>query len=245
MDAVSSLSMANARDTVLVGGFWSSLPIDYLLRITGTTDLRVSKARSLPAPEPGHPLETALLVRTMRLNCLTRAYEDLWDDLYSEEWRQEQWAVEWPRIASLGVAASEWNTRTPLRTEYERRAALVEVDALVAVWLGLSAEQLCAIYRARFPQLYGYESATWFDAQGAKIAANWNSYGSKQTKGDYERLREHLRAPQKVAAPDGYDEPFYKADREAEYRQAHAVFSERLERAKAEGWTPDGGAPSE
>ena len=33
--------------------------------------------------------------------------------------------------------------------------------------------------------------------------------------------------------PEGYTPPFYKADRVAEYRQAHAVFSERLRRAQA------------
>ncbi|MEV0597630.1 hypothetical protein [Nonomuraea cavernae] len=32
---------------------------------------------------------------------------------------------------------------------------------------------------------------------------------------------------------DGYEAPFYKADREAEYRQAHAVFAERLQQAQA------------
>ncbi|WP_149263574.1 class I SAM-dependent DNA methyltransferase [Actinomadura sp. K4S16] len=244
VDSVNSMILDSPRATALVAGFWSALSVDYLLRITGTSDLRVSKARNMPAPRSGHPLEIPLLLRTLRLNCLTRAYGELWEHLYSHEWRQEKWAVKWHIFSALGAVGPKWDSGTPLRTEAQRRAALVEIDALVAVWMGLSAEQLVAMYRARFPQLFGYESDMWFDVEGAKIAANWNSYGTKQTKDAYERLCGHLRDPESVPPPAGYRAPFYKADREAEYRAAHAVFSERLERAKAEGWTPDGGGSS-
>jgi hypothetical protein len=43
----------------------------------------------------------------------------------------------------------------------------------------------------------------------------------------------HLDPEINGPVPDGYTAPFYKADREAEYRQAHAVFSERLRQAEA------------
>ena len=39
--------------------------------------------------------------------------------------------------------------------------------------------------------------------------------------------------------PEGYTAPFYKADREAEMRAAHAVFQARLDAAMARGeWDP-------
>ncbi|MBA9002704.1 Eco57I restriction-modification methylase domain-containing protein [Thermomonospora cellulosilytica] len=239
--SVHSLALPDNRGTALVAGFWAALPVDYLLRITGTTDLQTTNTKSMPAPESGHPLEVPLLLRTLRLNCLTSAYADLWEELYGHDWRREQWAVSWPGMPALGAVGPAWDGATPLRTERERRAALVEIDALVAVWLGLSADQLVTIYRSRYPQLFGYESAMWFDATGAKIAENWNSYGSRQTKEDYKRLQDHLEDPGSVPPPEGYVPPFYKADREAEYRQAHAVFSERLRRAEAEGWSAEGG----
>jgi hypothetical protein len=86
--------------------------------------------------------------------------------------------------------------------------------------------------------LSDYEAQIWFDANGRKIAANHNTYGYGQTKEHYLQLMAHLEDPEKVALPDGYEAPFYKADREGEYRQAHAVFSERLRQAEEAGWSP-------
>jgi hypothetical protein len=117
----------------------------------------------------------------------------------------------------------------------------VELDALVALWLGISAEQLVAIYRSRYPVLSDYEARIWFDANGRKIAGNHNTYGYGQTKQQFEQLMAHLDSEVNGPVPEGYTGPFYKADREGEYRQAHAVFAERLRQAEADGWRPDGG----
>jgi hypothetical protein len=73
---------------------------------------------------------------------------------------------------------------------------------------------------------------------GRKIAGNWNTFGSGQTKEHWKQFELYLEDPDKNPPPDGYAPPFYMADRIAEYRQAHAVFSERLRQATAgEGGT--------
>jgi hypothetical protein len=229
--------MLNSRATALVAGLFAAIPIDYLLRIAGRTHFRISDVKSMPALEEGHPLAIPLMVRTLRLNCLTTAYADLWSELYEEGWRDEPWAVVWPRIAPLGEISPSWERSTPLRTEYERRAALVEIDALVAVWLGITGDQLEAIYPARYPVLGDYEDVTYFDATGRKLAGNWNTFGTGQTKEHWQQFQHYLEDPATSPVPDGYTPPFYKADRVAEYRQAHAVFSERLRNAQGEGDT--------
>jgi hypothetical protein len=226
--AVRSMAALTVEETSLIAGFWSALPIDYLMRITGTEHLDVARARVTPAPTIGHPLARPLILRTLRLNCLTTAYADLWQELYEDAWRDETWAVAWPNIAQLGNVGPTWQRPTPLRTEYERRAALVEIDALVAVWLGITEEQLEAIYPARYPVLGDYEEVTWFDANGRKIAGNWNTFGTGQTKEHWEQFQAYLEDPERNPVPDGYTAPFYKADRIAEYRQAHAAFSARM-----------------
>ncbi|MBL1095718.1 Eco57I restriction-modification methylase domain-containing protein [Streptomyces coffeae] len=238
---VQSLAFADNALTVLNSGFWAALPLDYLLRIMGRPHLQTTEARSMPAPHPNHPLAPALLLRTIRLNALTTHYSPLWTELYDSRWSgYENWATNWPTVKPLASGLKPtWEYNTPFRTEHERRAALVELDALVAAWLGITADQLVAIFKSRYPQLYAYESATYFDANGRKIAADFNTYGHGQTKQDYLDLLAHLEDPERTPPPDGYRGPFYKADREAEMRAAHAHFQARLDAEIAAGrWTP-------
>ena len=172
----------------------------------------------------------------MRLNCLTNAYVPLWDELYDDSWQQQSWAIAWPRLSPLGDVGREWEYASPLRTEYERRAALVELDALVAVWLGITADQLVAVYKSRYPVLHDYEADIYFDANGRKIAKNHNTYGYGQTKEDFVHLKQYLDPGDPInTVPDGYAAPFYDTDREREYREAHAYFTEIVERAKRDG----------
>ncbi|KUF20415.1 hypothetical protein [Streptomyces silvensis] len=232
VDAVNSMALSDNRETALSAGFWSSLPIDYLLRITGRSDLRVAEAQRMPYPDPRHPLAGPLLLRALRLNCLTDSYAPLWTELYDRTWPgYEDWAVKWPGIAPLaGHLTLDWSVATPLRTEYERRAALVEIDALVAAWLGVTADQLVALCKGRYPILTDYEAVTWFDASGRKLAGNHHTYGFGQTKQDYEHFLAYQKG-ERPEPPEGYTAPFYKAEREEEMRAAHAVFTERLRKA--------------
>ncbi|WP_326590690.1 class I SAM-dependent DNA methyltransferase [Streptomyces brevispora] len=249
--AVHSLSLDSNIGTILNAGFWASLPLDYLLRVTGRSHLQVTEALRMPAATPQHPLSHPLLLRTLRLNCLTNSYASLWQELFHPSWpHYETWAHDWHAgspIAPLSEnLTSEWISATPLRTDYERRAALVELDALVSVWLGITADQLVAIYRSRYQVLAEYESDMYFDSRGRRISKNYYAYSHGQTKEDYLALLDHLNAPSEDSPPDGYTAPFYKADREAEMRGAHAHFQARLDAEIAAGrWTPpeptDGG----
>ncbi|MFI6705468.1 class I SAM-dependent DNA methyltransferase [Nonomuraea sp. NPDC050478] len=240
VDAMHSLAMPDARLTALVAGFWAALPLDYFLRATGRGDLRVAGAKATPAPTPDHPLAAALLLRTLRLNCLTHAYADLWAGLYDPAWPdQECWARKWLGLPRLDDVTPDWQPETPLRTERARRSALVEIDALVAVWLGMDASSLIAAYKGRFPVLQKYEAVTWFDAHGWKFAGNARTIGQRQTKETWQQFLAYDADPKKAPVPDGYTLPFYKADRETEMREAHAVFKKRLDDAIARGeWDP-------
>ncbi|MDX3580225.1 class I SAM-dependent DNA methyltransferase [Streptomyces europaeiscabiei] len=239
---VQSLSLADKRSTALLAGFWSALPMDYLLRVTGRADLTPAGVKAMPAPHASHPLVHPLLIRTLRLNALTEAFAPLWEELFHPTWPgYEAWSFSaWPNLKPLAQhLRPTWEYDTPLRTEYERRAALVEVDALVSVWLGITADQLVAIYKSRYPVLSDYEAEMYFDVNGRKIARNHNTYGYGQAKEAYSVLLAHLESPDTAPPPEGYQPPFYKADREAEMRGAHAHFQARLDAEVAAGrWTP-------
>ncbi|MEU5593348.1 class I SAM-dependent DNA methyltransferase [Streptomyces sp. NPDC020298] len=226
---IESMALANNLLTSLNAGFWAVLPLDYLLRITGRSDLQVAEAKKMPFADPSHPLAGPLLLRTLRLNCLTEAYASVWEELFDEAWlKAEQWAVAWPNIPPLAAHLEpSWQQNTPLRTEFARRAALVEMDALVAVWLGMTADQLVAIYRSRFPILADYEQEIWFDSSGRRVARSHHAFGFGQTKQDYAEVVAY-ESGEVPCPPEGYTAPFYKAERECELRAAHAFFASRL-----------------
>ncbi|WP_224275690.1 hypothetical protein [Streptomyces sp. LS1784] len=240
VDGVNSLAMPDLLTTALVAGFWASIPLDYFLRATARTNLWGAVARAMPAPSAEHPLAPALLLRTLRLNCVTRAYAVLWSELYDPCWStEEHWACDWPGLQALHHVDPHWRSDTPLRSERARRSALVEIDALVAVWLGMDADALIAAYRGRFPVLQKYEAVTWFDSEGWKLAGNARTIGQRQSKDSFAKLSAYHAAPDTAPVPEGYTKPFYKADREREMREAHAVFQARLDAAVARGeWDP-------
>ncbi|WP_415939311.1 hypothetical protein [Streptomyces sp. 039-1] len=233
--ALRSAALPDNRSTALLAGFWASLPVDYLLRTARVRNLDVAPARRLPAPAVDHPLASALLLRTLRLNCLTSAYAELWAELYEPTWPSyEPWAVQWPDMQPLHQVGPTWERATPLRTERARRAALVEIDALVAVWLGVSADALAAMYKSRFPIMQDFDAVTWFDANERKIAGDRYTYGFGQTKDHYEQFLAYQKKG-RSEPPEGYTTPFYKADREKEMREAHAYFTARLQEATDKG----------
>ena len=269
-------------------GQWCSLPWDYLVKVSGQTHVHTEFIEKLPAPTK-HPAWRYLLLRTLRLNCLTRDFEPLWKALAPLTDPEDAWTpafADWPALAvgkrawaeaphpadpqageepitwdhagDLGL--STWTMDTPLRSDYERRAALVETDALGAIMLGLTAEQLCLIYRAQFGVLRKYEHTMWFDALGHQIARHHQAYGVHQDKTDYPTLMSYTQdmeeagldpcadQPSETWYEDGpytdllsrYEAPFTKADREAEMTAAHAEFCRRL---AAAGLTDAAGRP--
>jgi hypothetical protein len=181
VDAVASASCASSAETIINVGVYSSLILDYYLRVAGVNDIRAGGVRSLPSIPSAHPLATALTIRTLRMNCLTDAYAPLWRDLYDiKAFALEDWAFPWPGLSPLNQPDEQWSYDTPLRSDYERRAALIEIDVLIAVMMGITAEELKAIYTARFAVLSGREEQTWFDAKGNKLCADTKAAGYKQ-----------------------------------------------------------------
>ncbi|MFT0614641.1 Eco57I restriction-modification methylase domain-containing protein [Rhodococcus qingshengii] len=225
------------RSTLLVAGLWSSLPFDYLVKVSGKSDVQAELIDRFPAPIE-HPAWPYLLHRTLRLNCLTRDYAPLWNGLNEDMFMSDCWTSAFPQLVGLDTKMSNWTPETPFRTDFERRAALVEIDALAALMLGLSAEHLALMFRAQFQVLRKYEYEMYFDSRGRKIAKDHHAQGVRQQKDDYKLLQAYLDGEDcgdlfdrymPFPADEDHDEPwFYKPDREAEMRSAYAEFERRL-----------------
>ncbi|MFC8841819.1 Eco57I restriction-modification methylase domain-containing protein [Streptomyces griseoincarnatus] len=227
VNAVHSMALGNNRDTATVAGLWASLPLDYLVKVSGTSKVVVALARNFPTPL-SHPLTGPLLLRTLRLNCLTQEYSPIWEELFESTWQFDRWTGFKGLGSEIQKVEEVWSMATPLRAEYERRAALVEIDAIVAIMLGLTAQQLCAMYRSQFAVLRKYEWGMFFASDGHKIGSETYSVGVRQTNEETAFAKAWAKAARAGDPTPAIPEGWVKPNREAEMTRAHADFTARL-----------------
>ncbi|SYZ34470.1 Uncharacterised protein [Propionibacterium australiense] len=133
----------------------------------------------------------------------------------------------------LGDVTPEWKSSTFLRRAIDRRQALVEIDALVALMLGVTADELCTIYRTQFAVLYGYDHDKYFyDANGRlvpnDVLTTWRKVGDSITW-------EERTATNASGNTYTYELPFRTYDREADMRAAYAEFERRMAASESRG----------
>ncbi|MEE8736336.1 Eco57I restriction-modification methylase domain-containing protein [Bifidobacterium subtile] len=225
----------------LVSGLHASLPYDFLVRAIGKMDVHRSTVELLPLPE-STCLANEIRLRGLLLNCLTRPYADLWESCWDDSYTSMSWAKSDSRLTpeTFTDLTSQWGWHTPLRTDYERRQALVELDVLASMALGITLDELIDIYRLTFTVLKGYEDDTWYDAQG-RIAFSKKNYGDLIYKrADFNRIRNaktgeiFTRTIMDDTKPGGpckrtiaYAAPFDKCDRIDDYAAAWAFFEDK------------------
>lgn len=187
-----------------------------------------------------HPLAPAAILRTLRLNCLADAYAKLWHETYTPAFPLDAWTggLDRPNRPALGGASPDWSITTPLRIDEDRRQALVEIDAIMAIVTGISIDDLVTIYRTQFGVLNDYDrgegmKAYIYDANGRQIPSSVRTAWNKAGRPDTGLPLEDRTAVHPSATGTGrtivYEQPFRILDREADMRQAYAEFQRRME----------------
>ena len=183
----------------------SSFLVDFFLRSKGLANIYGPVFESLPLGTENALWPTAAR-SYLRLNCLTRAYAPLWEQITGEQWTPD----------------------TPLRNAKERWRAQNEIDAIVALSLGVTADELCMIYRTQFPVMRRYDQEDLYDANGRKVPKDVVKLEAKLKPGQQLTEAERTWTHPQSEATYTFEYPFAPLDREADLREAYARFAQDL-----------------
>ena len=241
INGVISVAFRNGDYSVDMTAMCSSIVMDFYMKTVGASNLQSSRMDSFPLVVE-EKYRKALHARTLRLNCVTFRYADLWSEVWDVSYKQEQWSIKDKRLAPWDTLTEEWNHDTPLRNYFERRMALVEIDVLAAMALGLTLDELIIMYEIQFPVLQQNENDTWYDRHGRIVfTCSKGLIGVGVDRPTWNHIREmhpgetcahtltsELYAGQTIT----YEAPFTCCDRVADYRTAWVHFDQRFNNCK-------------
>ncbi|MBI9095494.1 MAG: class I SAM-dependent DNA methyltransferase [Sphaerochaeta sp.] len=247
INGVQSTCFKKNNDLLIASSLTTSLVSDFYLKSTGNANLH-SLWLNIPYIER---LNHQLRSRILKLNCLTKRYSSLWQESFDPAFIEASWTKTDPRLDNnhFSNLTPDWTWDTPLRSDYTRRQALVEIDVLVAQAMGLTLEELQTIYRIQFPVMQQYEKDTFFDQKGrivftvskglsgvgfprkknphAGIDIGWEDI-CDMTSGTVSRtIIDDTLPGGPVEREIVYYAPFDRCDRESDYATAWAEFERR------------------
>ena len=247
INGIYGMYLEDGNLLVFIQGLMSSLPYDYLIRSLGKSNFLDDTAYKIPVIETNR--RGAIVLRALMLNCVSERYQDLWEKCWDQSFCLDSWSREDNKL-SRGIFKSlspAWSSSTFLKSDYERRWALIETDVLVAQSLGMDLEQLLTVYRIQFPVLKKYEEDTWYDYNGRIVFTNNRSLtGVGFDRKEWENGIKGASTGQKFyrtitddTIPGGpmertieYVAPFDRCDREKDYETAWKFFEDKYGKEK-------------
>jgi hypothetical protein len=240
------ISLTLAESPTLFSALCASVVYDFFLKTTGKSDLYGTTLVLFPWLE-----SKEIIARSLRLNCLSNRYTELWKQDFHDDIQADEWLLNDPRLprGTYRNLTSTWHRKYAFLTDFERRAALVEIDVITAKLIGMTLDELLTIYRVQFPVLRDNESDTWYDQNGRIIftkSKGLTGVGLPRRKSSNHPVGPYWEDVQDMqhgtvhqtniddTLPGGpvertttYAAPFTRCDREEDYRTAWTEFEKR------------------
>ena len=235
LQSVTSTSTSSVHYIPMIAGVSSSLISDFMIRAAGRGHINGADFSLLPSLDTSYFLTMAVILRVLRLNCISIAYTDLWAECWNESFVADSPILERYDERPIGP---EWTADTPLRRAEDRRNAQAEIDVMVSMMLGVPIEDLCTIYRTQFAVLYDYDhgrgqGAYVYDANGRQLPTPVRQAWEKRqrpTSNDDMPLSERTHTHPGSGVSYVYDLPFRIRDRESDFRHIHTTLTNTSER---------------
>lgn len=219
-------------------GLCSSICYDFFIKVTGRSDLYASVLAEMPYFEIND-----ISIRSLILTCITSHYSDIWEECWDNSFIYDRWSKNDKRLPADHFInlTPKWNRNVALRTDYARRQALVEIDVITAMTLGVTLDELLTIYRVQFPVLRQYETDTWYDQSGRIVFTcskglpgvgfsrpEWNDIKDMKSGTVSRTILDDtlLGGPQERTIT--YEAPFDRCNREEDYETAWLEFEKRM-----------------
>lgn len=245
-NGVIGFAFRNDEDLLVSAGLFLSLPVDFFVKLFGKSNFYQNIANMIPFITD-RKYYGMIKHRVLALNCVNSYYAELWSEMYEASFKEDAWLKNDDRLTQrICDIAKEWSSDSFLKSDYERRQALLELDVIVALALGMSLDQLKLIYHVQFSTLRSHEKETWYDRNGRIVFTNNRSLSNVgYTRKEWEEIKDvkegiFTRTITDDTLPGGpvertieYIAPFDRCDREKDYEEVWANFEKRF--AKQEG----------
>ncbi|MBC7389676.1 MAG: hypothetical protein H7329_10725 [Opitutaceae bacterium] len=233
-NGVISATFKETKDAIELAAITSSIILDFFMKTVGASNLYDGRIISFPLGV-NEIYKSRLFIRTLQLNCLNKYYAPLWEEIWQDRFKEDEWSKQDTRLKPFNTLTKNWQWSTPLRNWFERRQALVEIDVITAMALGLTLDELILIYNVQFPVLQQNEDDTWYDTKGNIVFTCskglvgvgvdrpvWETIRNLKPGETYEHTitKSELYQGKKIT----YHAPFDKCDRVEDYRVAWEWF---------------------
>lgn len=234
INGVKTVLFENEKQTIEFAGLCASICLDFYVKSLGKSNLYGSTFEGFPLGLKDQ-YSNLIISRILILNCINGTYKDIWQRHWDDSFAEHSWSITDSRLKPFSSLKKIWSSDIPLRNWFERRWALIEIDVITSLSLGLSLDELILIYNVQFPILQQNEDDTWYDTKGNIVFTCskgltgvgvdrpvWNTIKDLKAGETYEHTIEksELYHGKKVI----YYGPFDKCDRVEDYKTAWAHF---------------------
>ena len=164
--SLRSYCFKNDKLLLKFSGCCISIVWDFFIKLSGKADLH-TVLDDYPVIADG-AWTSSMELRVLGLTCLSSHYSDLWTNNFSEKYRYDSWTSQVSLLSQdyFKNIDGQWRFNSALRSDYDRRQAMIEMDVLVAMAMGISLDELLTMYTMLFPIMRQYDKETYYDRNG-------------------------------------------------------------------------------